>query len=149
MTQWLKLNKIKFLDSTHQSFSNNIFCVGSAKLRIFPLFPLVLVNGINMTSFLAHDFQICILFRTLTLQKFQLLKVVFGRFYRQLRKAQWWCHHDVMLFGIWKSQICKLTIGYHPSKFRIYWLSGSNFMEVSVRHQNTTMTSFLVAEILN
>ena len=29
----------------------------------------------------------------------------------------------------------KLYIGYHSSKFQISWLSGSNFMEASVRHQ--------------
>ena len=40
----------------------------------------------------------------------------------------------------------KLNTGYLPSKFQISWLSGSNFMEVSVRHQNTIMTSFLVTE---
>ena len=63
--------------------------------------------------------------------------VVFGKFYRQIKK-----HNDDVIMTsfhavrIWKSQIfVKLNIGYQLSKFQISRLSGSNFMEVSVRPQ--------------
>ena len=38
-----------------------------------------------------------------------------------------------MFFGFEHLKFVKMDIGYHPSKFEISWLSGSNFMEVSVR----------------
>ena len=42
---------------------------------------------------------------------------------------------------------------YHLSKFQISWLSGSNFMEVSVRYQIFTlflvMTSFIIVKLSN
>ena len=44
----------------------------------------------------------------------------------------------------------KLNISYRLFKFQIFWLSGSNFMEVSVRppkhHYDVIMTSFLITE---
>ena len=39
------------------------------------------------------------------------------------------------------SHFVKQDIGYHVEKFQISWLSGSNFIEVSVRPQDTIMTS--------
>ena len=33
------------------------------------------------------------------------------------------------------SDVLKLYIDYHLSKFQISWLSGSNFLQVSVRYQ--------------
>ena len=70
-----------------------------------------------------------------------MLQVVFGKFYRQIKKIQWWRHHDV-ISCCWNSKISnfvKLDIGYHPSKFQISWLSWSNFMEVSARPPKTPL----------
>ena len=55
-----------------------------------------------------------------------------------------------MLFRFEISNILKLYTDYHLSKFQISWLSGSNFMEVSVGYQifplffgnDVIMTSF-------
>ena len=44
-----------------------------------------------------------------------------------------------MLLGFENLNFVKLNIGYHSFKFQISWLSGSNFMEVSVRHQKTPL----------
>ena len=41
-----------------------------------------------------------------------------------------------MLFGLENLKFVKMAIGYHQSKFEISWLSGSNFMDVSVRPPN-------------
>ena len=80
-----------------------------------------------------------------------MLQIVFGRFYRQIKKKH---NNDVIMtsfhvVGISKSQFfVKLNIGYHPSKLQIFWLSGSNFMEVSARppkhHYDVIMMSFLI-----
>ena len=47
----------------------------------------------------------------------------------------------------------QLYIDYDPSKFQISWLSGSNFMEVSVRQENMplflVMKSFVIVKLLN
>ena len=71
--------------------------------------------------------------------KFQCFRLSLASFSDKLRK-----HNDDVI-----SCCCnlKLNIGYYPSKFQIPWLSGSNFMEVSVRppkqHYDVIMTSFL------
>ena len=44
-----------------------------------------------------------------------------------------WRHF--MLLELENPKFCKIEYRlYHPSKFHISWLSGSNFMEVSVSH---------------
>ena len=47
----------------------------------------------------------------------------------------------------------KLHIDYYPSKFQVSWLSGSNFVEVSVKHEILplflVMTSFVDIEFSN
>ena len=66
--------------------------------------------------------------------------MVFGKFYRQIKK-----NNDDVNSCCWDlkiSNLLKLYIDYHFSKFQISWLSGSNFMEVSVRHQ--ILSLFLV-----
>ena len=72
-----------------------------------------------------------------------MLQIVFGKFYKQIKKKQWWRHHDVILcfWDLKISNFVKHDMGYHVAKFQISWFSGSNFMEVSVRPQNTIMTS--------
>ena len=69
--------------------------------------------------------------------KFQCCRLSLASFIEKLRK-----HIDM-----------KLNIGYHPAKFQISWLSGSNFMEVNVRlpkhHYDVIMTSFIINEIPN
>ena len=44
-----------------------------------------------------------------------------------------------MLLGFEISNFVKLNIGYYSSEFQISGLSASNFMEVSVRHQKTSL----------
>ena len=65
-------------------------------------------------------------------------------------------HNDDVISCCWDLKIpnfVKLYIDYHPSKFQISWLSGSNFMEVSVRHKILplflVMTSFVIVELSN
>ena len=41
--------------------------------------------------------------------------------------------HVIILLELENLKLVKLNIGYQPSKFQMSWLSGSNFMEVSVR----------------
>ena len=48
-----------------------------------------------------------------------------------------WRHFK--LLGFENLKFVKLNIGYHLSKFQISWLSGSNFMEVSVWPQKTAL----------
>ena len=54
-----------------------------------------------------------------------------------LRKTQWWRYHNVSLccWDLKISNFVRLYTGYQPSKFQISWLSGSNFIEISVKHQ--------------
>ena len=51
-----------------------------------------------------------------------------------------------MFLGFENLNFVKQDIGYHVAKFQISWLSGSNFMEVSVRpqkhHYDVIMMSF-------
>ena len=84
-----------------------------------------------------------------------MLQVAFGKFYRQIKKNTMkktsWRHF--MLLEFENLRFVKLNIGYHPAKFQISWLSGSNFMEVSVRppkhHYDVIMSSFLITDIPN
>ena len=91
-----------------------------------------------MTSFLVtwpSNVYICRVSDGLSACKVSMLQVVFGRFYGQIEKTQWWRHHDVIL-SFWNlkiSNFMKQSIGYQVSKSQISWLPGSNFMEVSVR----------------
>ena len=93
-----------------------------------------LVSGFGKFDLNAHNFWHSV--------SNSIRKVVFGMFYRRVKKTQWWRHdHDVISY-FWDfkiSNLVKLNIGYHPSKFQIPWLSGSNFMEVSVRPQQTPL----------
>ena len=69
------------------------------------------------------------------LAKFQFCRLSLARFIDRFRK-----HNDDVIMtsfhavGIKNLKFMKLFINYHLSKFQIFWLSGSNFMEVSVRY---------------
>ena len=107
----------------------NLF--GFAEVRIFPLF-LVMMS--LWRHFLSHGFQICISCRmNYQLAKFQFCRLSLASFIDRFIKTQWWRHF--MLLGFYNLSFLKLYIDYHLSKFQISWLSGSNFMEVSVRYQ--------------
>ena len=72
--------------------------------------------------------------------KFQCCRLSLASFINRLRKH----NDDVIISFRWDlkiSNFVKLNIGYQLPKFRVSWLSGSNFMEVNVRHQNTITTS--------
>ena len=61
-----------------------------------------------------------------------MLQVVFGRFYRQIKKT----HNNDVISCCWDlkiSNFVKLNIGYDAANFQVSWLSELNFMEVSVR----------------
>ena len=69
----------------------------SADVGIFPLFSIVFGNGIVMKSFLSHGFQICIfcgILNCLSACKVPMLQVVFGKFYRQIKKKH---NYDVIM----------------------------------------------------
>ena len=96
-----------------------------------PDFPIVFGNDIIMTSFLVTWFSnLHILWNfewTINLPSFNFI----DRFKKH--------NDDVMMMsfqivGISNPNFVKLYIYYHPSKFQIFWFSGSNFMGVSVRH---------------
>ena len=78
------------------------------------------------------------------LAKFQVCRLSLASFIGRFRKTQWWRHHDAIscCWDLKISDFLKLDIDYHLSKFQIFCLSGSNFMEVSVRYQILPM--FLV-----
>ena len=56
----------------------------------------------------------------------------------------------MILLGSGNLKFVNLNIGYYLSKFQNFWLSGSSFMEVSVRppkhHYDVIITSFLTTE---
>ena len=84
--------------------------------------------------------------------KVSMLQVFFGKFYRQIKKYTIMTSFHVA--GNWKiSNFVKLNTGHHHAKFQFFWLSGSNFMEVSVRpqkhHYDIIMTSFLINKFPN
>ena len=70
-----------------------------------------------------------------------MLEVEFASFIDKLRKH----NYDVIMtsfhvLGDLKiSHFVKQDIDYHAAKFQISWLSGSNFMKVSVRPPNTSL----------
>ena len=69
--------------------------------------------------------------------KFQCCRLSLASFIDKLRK-----HNDDVISCCWDlkiSNFVKQNIGYHPSKFQISWLSGSNYMEVSVRPLKTPL----------
>ena len=71
------------------------------------------------------------------LAKFQFCRLPLASFIDRFRKTQWWRHHDIIIccWDLTISNFLKLYIDYHLSKCQIPWLSGSNYMEVSIRHQ--------------
>ena len=113
----------------------NLF--GFAKVRIFLFF---LASMSLWHHFLSHGFQIWIFcgpWMNYQLVKFQFCRLSLASFIDTFRTmTQWWHHHDIISCWYLKiSNFLKLNIDYHLSKFQISWLSGSNFMEVSVRYQ--------------
>ena len=68
--------------------------------------------------------------------KFQCCRLSLANFIDKLRKN----NDDVIMMsfdvvcGFENLKFVKLNIGYHPCKFQISWLSGSNFMEVISYH---------------
>ena len=73
--------------------------------------------------------------------KFQCCRLFLPSFVDKLRKTQLWRHLDAILcfWDLESSNFVKLTIGYHPYKFQISWLSGSNFIDISVRPSKTPL----------
>ena len=78
---------------------------------------------------------------------FQCCRFSLAGFIDKLRKH----NDDVVISCCWDlkiSNFVKLDIGYHALKFQISWMSGSIFMEVSVRppkhHYDVIMPSFLI-----
>ena len=111
-------------------------------------------------NFKSHDFQICIFCRTFwdgpSVCKVSMLQVVFGKFYRQIKKntmmASSWCHFMFLEFENLK--FCKTVyncyIGYQVVKFQFSWLSESNFMKVGVRspkHHYDVISTHCVCEL--
>ena len=113
----------------------NLF--GFADVRIFPLF-LVMMS--LWRHFLSHGLQIYIFCGTLnelSACQVSILQVVIGNFYRQIQK-------NTMMGSSWRHF---MLLGFENLKFletlyrllslqvsNFFWLSGSNFMEVSVRY---------------
>ena len=62
-----------------------------------------------------------------------------------------------MLLRFENLKFFKLYMDYHLSKFEVFWLSGSYFMEVSVKYphfpivfgNDVIMTSFIIVMLLN
>ena len=69
--------------------------------------------------------------------KFQFCRLSFACFIDKLRKIKWWRYF--MFLGFENLSFVKLNMGYHPSNFQISSLSGSNFMEISVRPLKTLL----------
>ena len=111
--------KLHFWIALIKTFSMMYILFGSAEVLIFQLFSIVFGNDIIMMSFLVT--RIC--------------RLSLASFICKLRKTQWWCHHYIIscCWNLKISNFAKLDIGYHPSKFQICCLSGSNFLEVSVK----------------
>ena len=89
------------------------------------------------------------------LAKFQFCRLSLANFIDRFRK-----HNDDVIsycLDLKISNFLKLYIDYHLSKFQIFWLSGSNFMEVSVRYHifplflvyDVIMTSFINVKFSN
>ena len=140
--------KVTFLNSSHQNLSNDIYFVWFSWGSHFPIVPIVFGNDIIMTSFLVTRFlNLYILWNfkwTISLESFNAAGC-FDKFYRQIKKTQWWRHPDVIscCWHMRISNFVKLSIGYHSS----------NFMEDSVRppkhHYDVIMTSFLITAFSN
>ena len=96
-----------------------------------------------MTSFLVMWFSnlhIMWNFNGLSACKVSILQVVFDKFYRQIKKKMTtssWRHF--MFFAFENLSFVKFIIAYQPCRFQISLLSGSNFMEVSVRPPKITL----------
>ena len=117
---------------------------GSTEVCIFSLFSNVFGDDIIMMSFLVIWFSICIFCRTLdglAACKVSMLQVVFGKFYRQIKKntimTSSWRHSK--LLGFQNLKFCET--GYTLSSLQlsnllIVWI---NFMEVSVRPPRTPL----------
>ena len=84
-----------------------------------------------------------------------MLWVVCGKFYGRIEKNTLMTSslRHFMLLGFENLRFVRLNIDYQPAKFENSWLSGSNFMEVDVRHQkhhyDVIMTLFLITEFPN
>ena len=85
------------------------------------------------------------------LAKFEFCRLSFASFIDRFRK-----NNDDVISCCWDlkiSNFLKLCIDYHLYKFQISWLSGSNFMEVSVRYQILplflVMTSCIIVKLSN
>ena len=69
--------------------------------------------------------------------KFQCYRLSLASFMDKLKKQ-----NDDVISCCWDlkiSNFVKPNMGYNPSKFKISWLSGSNFIEVSVRPPKTPL----------
>ena len=68
--------------------------------------------------------------------KLQFCRLLLASFIDRFIKTQWWRHNDLIsCCQDLKISFClKLLIDYHLCKFQISWLSGSNFMKVSLRY---------------
>ena len=93
------------------------------------------------------------------LANFQFCILSLASFIDRFKKTQRLRHHDI-ISSCWDlkiSNFLRLYIDYHFCKIQISWLSGSNFMEVSVSHRifaivfgnDVIMTSFIIVELSN
>ena len=141
--------KVTYLNSSHQNLSNDIFCLVPPRSAFSHCFQLFLVMTKHHYDVISR--HTVVKFAYILYRLVLLLQIVSRKFYRQIKKQQWWRHHDVIscYWDLKISRFVELNVRCYLSRFQISWLSGSNFMEFSVRPQNTNMTSFLINELPN